>query len=84
VQTKRMLTAGTLVGFLRITVLDETERFDSGSRAVTTRVVEGLEWLDESANGLVDDGIESLIEVSQPREPTEAKRDEAHVLARDR
>jgi hypothetical protein len=55
---------GNTIG-LRITVLDQTEDFYSGSRAVTTRVVEELEWEDANANGLVDDGIESLIEVSR-------------------
>lgn len=55
---------GRTIG-LRITVLDETENFYSGSRTVTTRVVEELEWEDANANGLVDDGAESLIEISR-------------------
>jgi hypothetical protein len=50
---------------LRITVLNETETFYSGRRTVTTRVVEELEWEDANMNGLVDDGAESLIEISR-------------------
>jgi hypothetical protein len=55
---------GQTIG-LQITVLDETENFYSGRRTVTTRVVEELEWEDANANGLVDDGPESLIEISR-------------------
>jgi hypothetical protein len=55
---------GRTIG-LRITVLNQTEDFYSGSRTVTTRVVEELEWEDVNANGLVDDGAESLIEISR-------------------
>jgi hypothetical protein len=55
---------GLTIG-LRITVLDETESFYSGSRTVTTRVVEELEWNDANENGLVDDGPESLLEISR-------------------
>jgi hypothetical protein len=55
---------GRTIG-LRITVLDQTENFYSGSRTVTTRVVEELEWEDANANGLVDDGAENLIEISR-------------------
>jgi hypothetical protein len=55
---------GQTIG-LRITVLDETETFYSGRRRVTTRVVEELEWEDANANGVVDDGAESLIEISR-------------------
>ena len=53
---------GQTIG-LRITVLDETETLFSGRRAVTTRVIEELEWEDANANGLVDSG-ENLREVS--------------------
>jgi hypothetical protein len=49
---------------LRITVLDETERLYSGRRAITTRVVEEVEWVDANANGVIDEG-EALIEVSR-------------------
>jgi hypothetical protein len=55
---------GRTIG-LRITVLDQTENFYSGSRTVTTRVNEELEWEDANANGLVDDGAENLIEISR-------------------
>jgi hypothetical protein len=55
---------GQTIG-LQITVLNETEDFYSGRRTVTTRVVEELEWEDVNANGLVDDGAESLIEISR-------------------
>jgi hypothetical protein len=55
---------GQTIG-LRITVLNETEDFYSGRRMVTTRVVEELEWNDVNENGLVDDGPESLIEISR-------------------
>ena len=55
---------GQTIG-LQITVLNETEDFYSGRRTVTTRVVEELEWQDANENGLVDDGFESLIEVSR-------------------
>jgi hypothetical protein len=55
---------GRTIG-LRITVLNETEAFYSGRRTVTTRVVEELEWEDANANGLVDDGAASLIEISR-------------------
>jgi hypothetical protein len=44
---------GQTIG-LRITVLVETETLFSGRRAVTTRVIEELEWEDAHANGLVD------------------------------
>jgi hypothetical protein len=54
---------GQTIG-LQITVLNETEDFYSGRRAVTTRVVEELEWEDANANGLVD-GDETLIEISR-------------------
>lgn len=53
---------GQTIG-LRITVLDETKTLFSGRRAVTTRVVEELEWEDANADGLVDPG-ENLREVS--------------------
>jgi hypothetical protein len=53
---------GRTIG-LRITVLNATETFFSGRRAVTTRVIEELEWEDANANGLVDSG-ENLREVS--------------------
>jgi hypothetical protein len=49
---------------LQITVLDATENFFRGSKRVTTRVVEELEWFDENGNGRVDSG-EELIEVSR-------------------
>jgi hypothetical protein len=55
---------GATIG-LQITVLNETEAFYSGRRTVMTRVVEELEWEDANANGLVDDGAESLIEISR-------------------
>jgi hypothetical protein len=55
---------GQTIG-LQITVLNETEDFYSGRRTVTTRVVEELEWEDANENGLVDDGLESLIEISR-------------------
>jgi hypothetical protein len=54
---------GETIG-LRITVLDETERLYSGRRAITTRVVEEVEWVDANANGVIDEG-EALIEVSR-------------------
>jgi hypothetical protein len=55
---------GESVG-LQITVLNETEtlRF-RGGRNVATRVVEEVEWADENANGVMDEG-ENLIEVSR-------------------
>jgi hypothetical protein len=53
---------GDTIG-LRITVLDQTEQLYSGSQAVTTRVVEEVEWFDANANGVVDAG-ETLVEIS--------------------
>jgi len=54
---------GETIG-LRITVLNRTESFAFGSRSVTTRVVEELEWVDANANGRVDKD-EELIEISR-------------------
>lgn len=49
---------------LQITVLDATESFFRGSKRVTTRVVEEVEWLDANGNGRIDSG-EELVEVSR-------------------
>ena len=49
---------------VQITVLDETERLYSGRGAVTTRVVDEVEWEDANENGLLDEG-DSLIEISR-------------------
>jgi hypothetical protein len=49
---------------LQVTVLNETESFFKGSRTVTTRVVEELEWEDANRNQVFDPG-ESLIEVAR-------------------
>jgi hypothetical protein len=54
---------GQTIG-LRITVLDETERFYSGQDTIITRVVEELEWEDADGDGVVDDD-EFVIEVSR-------------------
>jgi hypothetical protein len=54
---------GQTVG-LRITVLNQTERLYSGRNAITTVVVEEVEWFDLNANGVIDPG-EPLIEVSR-------------------
>jgi hypothetical protein len=54
---------GETIG-LQITVLDETERLYPGRQAITTRVVEEVEWLDENADGVIDPN-EPLIEVSR-------------------
>jgi hypothetical protein len=54
---------GERVG-LRITVLEATKTLFRGSKRVTTRVVEELEWADANGNGRVDSG-EDLIEVSR-------------------
>jgi hypothetical protein len=54
---------GQTIG-LRITVLNATETFYSGRRAVTARDVEELEWEDADADGRVDSD-ETLIEVSR-------------------
>ena len=54
---------GQTIG-LRITVLDETERFYSGQDRIITRVVEELEWEDADGDGMVDDD-ELVIEVSR-------------------
>jgi hypothetical protein len=53
---------GETIG-LRITVLDQTERFRFGSVKVTTRVVEEAEWADTDGDGVID-ADEDLIEVS--------------------
>ena len=53
---------GETIG-LRITVLDETERFSFGSVRVTTRVVEEAEWADTDGDGVID-ADEGLIELS--------------------
>jgi hypothetical protein len=54
---------GETIG-LQITVFDQTEDFRFGSRRITTRVVEEVEWLDANADGVIDEG-EELIEVSR-------------------
>jgi hypothetical protein len=54
---------GETIG-LRISVLDETERFYSGQGRITTRVVEELEWEDADGDGVVDED-EFVIEVSR-------------------
>jgi hypothetical protein len=48
---------------LQITVLNELQTLYRGRNAVTTRVVEEVEWLDANANGVIDPG-EDLLEVS--------------------
>jgi len=49
---------------LKISVLDQTENLYKGKRTIVTRVVEEVEWVDESEDGVLDDG-ENLIEVSR-------------------
>jgi hypothetical protein len=48
---------------LRITVLDQEERFRFGSARVQTRVIEEAEWADADGDGVID-ADEELIEVS--------------------
>jgi len=53
---------GKTIG-LRVTVLDATESFFHGRTAVTTRVVEEIEWEDTNGDGVIG-ADEPLIEVS--------------------
>lgn len=53
---------GETIG-LRVTVLDETERFHFGARKVLTRAVEETEWADTDGDGVID-ADEDLIEIS--------------------
>ena len=53
---------GETIG-LQISVLEDEEPFFQG--AVTTRVVEELEWRDANGNGMFDEDVTHLIEVSR-------------------